>query len=299
MPNRPIEYFNRYTKKNEVEQVYGESFLRWAYTTKTGNSLIGLFTKSPWFSKFYGFLMDRPHSKKKIIPFIQNFGLNSSEFEKKPCDFSSFNDFFYRKLKPSARPIDLSKDHAVFPADGRHFGFQDISVIDGIFIKGQKFKLSALLGSRELANEYIDGSLLLSRLCPIDYHRFHFPVTGLPSNTELINGWLGSVNPLALRRNINILSENRRTLTIIESNEFGSILMLEIGAVCVGSIIQSFIPNQSISKGEEKGYFRFGGSSTILLFKKNRIKLASDLINQSLQNRELYAKMGDFLGSAL
>lgn len=297
MPNSPIQYFNRYTKSIETEQVYGEGFLRWAYTTRSGSWFNDLFAKSHWISKCYGYLMDRPASKKKIVPFIEKFNLNTDEFERTPQDFTSFNDFFYRKLKPSARPIDASLNHAVFPADGRHFGFQNISSINGIFVKGQKFDLPTLLGSHQLAQEYSDGSLLLSRLCPTDYHRFHFPTSGTAGPTSMINGPLHSVNPLALRRNIRILSENRRTLTTIQSETFGPILMIEIGAMCVGSIIQTFTPNKTIKKGDEKGFFRFGGSSTILLFKKNRIKLANDLIEQSLQNKELYAKIGDFLGS--
>lgn len=297
MPNSPIRYYNRYTKNIETEQVYGEGFLRWAYTTKTGSWFNDLFARSPWISKCYGYLMDRPSSRKKIIPFIKEFGLDTEEFEKRPEDFTSFNDFFYRKLKPSARPIDGDSNHAIFPADGRHFGFQDISKVNGIFVKGQKFDLPTLIGSQELAQEYADGSLLLSRLCPTDYHRFHFPVQGTPGPTSMINGPLHSVNPLALRRNIRILFENRRTLTTIQSELFGQVLMIEIGAMCVGSIIQTYTANRAIKKGAEKGFFRFGGSSAILIFKKGRIKLAEDLVEQSLQNRELYARIGDHLGS--
>lgn len=291
MPNRPIQYFNRYTQTLETEQIYGERYIRWAYTTKTGNFFINFIAKTPLVSKAYGYLMDLSSSKKKIQPFLEQYKVNTAEFEKN--NFSSFNDFFYRKLKSTARP--LSAD-AVFPADGRHFGFQDISKIDGVFVKNQKFDLPTLLGSESLANEYKDGTLILSRLCPTDYHRFHFPTDGTPSVAKLINGPLHSVNPLALRRNLKILCENKRNLTLIETDVYGKIIMLEIGATCVGSIIQTFTPNQFVKKGEEKGYFRFGGSSTILLFQKNRIKLAEDLVQNSLKNRELYAKFGDFLG---
>lgn len=299
MPNSPIQYYNRYTQSVQTEQIYGESFIRWSYTTHTGNLFINLFSKMPCISKTYGYLMDSPSSKKKIAPFIEQYQLNPNEFEKNVSQFTSFNDFFYRKLKPSARPIDPNPHHAVFPADGRHFGFQNISSINGVFLKGQTFDLPTLLASHPLAEKYKDGSLILSRLCPTDYHRFHFPSSGTPLPSNPINGPLHSVNPLALRRNLKILSENRRQLTTIETDIFGPILMLEVGAICVGSIIQTFTPNQPIAKGTEKGFFRFGGSSTILLFEKNRIKLADDLIKQSLQNRELYAHIGDFLGSAL
>lgn len=296
MPNSPIQYYNRYTKTVETELVYGEHLIRWFYTTKTGNPLVNLFAKCPWISKTYGYLMDRPSSKKKVLPFIKQYNLNIDEFEKASNQFSSFNDFFYRKLKPSARPIDPNPNHAVFPADGRHFGFQNISSVNGIFVKGQSFDLPTLIGSHQLAKEYTDGTLVLSRLCPTDYHRFHFTAAGTPSPTKLINGPLHSVNPLALRRNIRILFQNRRELTTIQTDNFGPVLMIEVGALCVGSIIQTFTPNHYAPKGSEKGFFRFGGSSTILIFQKNRIKLAHDLIEQSQKNRELYAHVGDFLG---
>lgn len=293
MPNRPIQYFNRYTQAIETEQVYGERYIRCAYTTKGGNFLINFVAKSALISKAYGFLMDLSSSKKKIIPFIEKYRLNPEEFQKKVSEFTSFNDFFYRKLKPSSRPIS---PHVIFPADGRHFGFQDISKMDGVFVKNQKFDLVTLLGSAQLANQYKDGTLILSRLCPTDYHRFHFPTDGIPSAAKTINGPLHSVNPLALRRNLKILSENKRQLTIIETENYGSIAMIEIGALCVGSILQTYTPKKPISKGDEKGYFRFGGSSTILLFQKNKIKLADDLIQNSLQNHELYVRFGDYLG---
>lgn len=297
VPNRPIQYYNRYTHTLETEQIYGENFLRWAYTTKTGNVLMKFFSRSPWISKFYGYLMNQPSSKKKILPFIEKFNLDSNEFAQNPNTFTSFNDFFYRKLKPSARPIDNNPNHAVFPADGRHLAFQNISTVTQIFAKGQRFDLPTLTGSQQLANDYAEGGLLISRLCPSDYHRFHFPIENTPSPTTLINGPLNSVNPLALRRNIRILFENKRTLTTLQSETFGPILMIEVGAMCVGSIIQTFTPNQPAPKGHEKGFFQFGGSTTLLLFQKNRIQFADDLIQQSLNGIEIYAKMGDFLGS--
>lgn len=296
MPNKPIQYFNRYTQTIQTEDVYGERYIRWAYTTQTGKFFINLLAKTPLISKFYGYLMNRPASKKKILPFITTYQINPEEFQKTIPQFTSFNDFFYRKLKPSTRPIS---EHAIFPADGRHFGFQDISTINGIFVKNQKFDLATLLASKSLADHYQNGALVLSRLCPTDYHRFHFPVDGTPSTSKLINGPLHSVNPLALRRSIKILFENKRQLTIIESKIYGRVLMLEVGAMCVGSIQQTYTPNQPLTKGTEKGYFEFGGSSTILIFEKNKIKLANDLTEQSSKNRELYAHFGDFLGSPI
>jgi phosphatidylserine decarboxylase len=185
---------------------------------------------------------------------------------------------------------------AVFPADGRHLGFQNIEAAEGFFVKGAKFTLEKLCASGELAKRYAKGSMVLSRLCPVDYHRYHFPVSGTPTKPTIINGALYSVNPLALRQNIHFLTENKRAYTEIESAEFGKVLMFEVGATCVGSFEYTFSPGVPMQKGSEKGYFKFGGSETITLFEPGRITLAEDLVANSLQGRELYARMGDLMG---
>ena len=139
---------------------------------------------------------------------------------------------------------------------------------------------------------------MLSRLCPVDYHRFHFPVTGTPGPTRLINGPLFSVSPIALGRNLSYLWENKRTITKIKTESLGTVLMLEIGATCVGTIEQTYQPDTPIHKGDEKGYFAFGGSSTIILFEPGKITLAKDLLEKSAQQIETYAKIGDSMGTA-
>jgi phosphatidylserine decarboxylase len=137
---------------------------------------------------------------------------------------------------------------------------------------------------------------VLSRLCPVDYHRYHFPVSGTPTKPVLIEGALYSVSPLALKQNIHYLTENRRAYTEIDSPDFGKVLMFEVGATCVGSFEYTFTPGIPMQKGSEKGYFKFGGSETITLFEPARILLAQDLIENSKIGRELYARMGDVMG---
>ncbi len=293
-----IKFFNRYTGRVEQEQVYGAAWMRWTYCNPFGRLALETFVKRPFFSRWYGWHMDRSVSRGKVLPFIRNFGLDVNEFADPPESFRTFNEFFYRRLKPGARPIDSDPAAVVFPADGRHLGFPDASKINGVFVKGQRFDLARLLGNADLAVRYARGPLVLSRLCPVDYHRFHFPLAGRPSETTLLNGPLYSVNPIALRRNLAYLWENRRTLTTLETGKFGPVLLLEIGATNVGSIVQTYRPGTSVTKGDEKGYFRFGGSSTLLLFEPGRVRLSEDLLEQSRNQRELYARVGDRLGTA-
>ncbi len=140
--------------------------------------------------------------------------------------------------------------------------------------------------------------MLISRLCPVDYHRFHYPVAGQPTKPRRIDGWLYSVSPVALRHNFRYLVANKREVTVIESPVFGAVAMVEVGATNVGSIRQNFVPGRPVQKGEKKGLFSFGGSCVITLFQRGRIRFDGDILAQSAQQIETYAKMGDRLGEA-
>lgn len=288
----PIHYFNRHSGKLEVEEVYGEGFLRWTYGHPLGALALAAMVKRPFFSAWYGRRMSTPESAARVSPFIEKYGLDPADFADSPASYGSFNEFFYRKLKPSARPVDPDESRVVFPADGRHLGFERASAIEGVFVKGQKFDLPALLGDADLAAKYADGALVLSRLCPVDYHRFHFPAAGVPGATRMIEGPLFSVSPIALRKQLAYLWQNKRTVTPLQTERFGTVLLLEIGATCVGTIRQTFTSGQAVEKGAEKGFFAFGGSSTITIFEPGAVKLVADLAEFSSRQTELYARVG-------
>lgn len=291
-----IIFFDRYQEKTCVEKVYGEKYMRWTYGTVGGKIALAAVVNRAWFSRWYGWRMDRPGSRQKIKPFIGEYGLDPSEFICNPEEFESFNAFFSRSLKPEARPVDPDPSTVVFPADGRHLCVPDLSQCDGLLVKGEMFNLQTLLGDADLAREFASGCLLVSRLCPVDYHRFHFPAAGRAGPTRLLNGPLFSVNPIALCQNIHILATNKRALTVLETESLGKVLLMEIGATNVGSICQTYEEGSTVSKGEEKGYFRFGGSSTITIFEPGRVQFDEDLLSNSAKKRELYAKMGDHMG---
>ncbi len=294
-----IVYYDRYRGETCVEKVYGDQALRWTYGTRLGRASLNVLVKRAMFSHWYGWKMDRPTTREKIVPFIEAYELDATEFVRDVDDFANFNEFFFRELKPDARPIDANASSVVFPADGRHLCVPDLSRGEGLFVKGEMFDLGTLLDDKRLAERYASGSLLMSRLCPVDYHRFHFPVAGVPGPTRLINGPLYSVNPIALCRNIDILATNKRCVTELETDSFGKVLLLEIGATCVGSICQTYRDGTSVAKGSEKGYFRFGGSCTITIFERGRIAFDDDLIEHSHEKRELYARVGDQVGTSV
>ena len=296
-----IEYIDRQNGQLCKEEVYGEAALQFLY----GNSLLSRWigrplahfvARAPFISKTYAYFQNTAASRKKIKPFIEQYGVDTKEFAAPIEEFSSFNDFFIRKLTVEARPIAPGANVAIMPADGRYLFYQDIDQADGFIIKGKKFSLTELLQDSDLAQEYSGGTLILARLCPSDYHRFHFPCACIPGKTHLINGLLFSVNPWALKRNVDIFTQNRRTLCQLETDRFGKVVYMEVGATNVGSIHETYTPYHSVAKGAEKGYFSFGGSALVLLFKKGAITLDPDLV--ATPHTEIRCLFGQSLGRA-
>jgi phosphatidylserine decarboxylase len=299
MPVQPINFHHRVTGHLESEQVYGEGFLRFVYENPLGAMPLHALVKRRFFSAWYGRRMDAPASRAKVAPFIRQYGIDVSDLADAPESYRTFNEFFYRRLRPAARPITMEADEIAFPADGRHLALPDITACDSFFVKGIRFDLATLLQDAALAKRFARGSMLISRLCPVDYHRFHFPFGGTPSATRAVNGPLYSVSPIALRRRPSILWENKREITTLRTEALGNVLLLEIGATCVGSIVQTFNPDRVVVKGDEKGYFRFGGSCCITIFEAGRIRFTEDLLEHGAAGREVYARMGDVAAKRL
>lgn len=299
MAGEPITYFNRYAGELQQEAVYGERALRLVYETLPGRALAWMFVAHPAFSRLYGRAMRRPRSAARIRPFVKQYGINTDEMAEPLEAYPSFNAFFKRLLKEEARPVDADPATVVFPADGRHMGWPRIGQEAGIFVKGQRWDLAALLGDPALAQRFAGGTLVLSRLCPVDYHHFHYPVGGIVGEPRWLGRRLYSVSPVALRRRVAYLWENKRSLTLIRTERLGLVLFMEIGATNVGTIRHRPLPeSRRVAKGDRKGWFEFGGSSVLTLFEAGRVQLATDLLEQSARGIELYAQVGDRMGKA-
>lgn len=292
-PQDPIQYYERESGQLKTEKVAGEKWLVWLYYNPVGEATLWALAKRKLVSAIYGTMMDRPSSAKKIHPFIDDFDIDMSVTREQ--EFNSFNDFFTRKLKDDARPVDTNSKSVVSPADGKILAYADISNTDFI-IKGYRFDVSTFLNNPELAQKYRDGALLIIRLAPVDYHRFHFPVSGHVSPNTKIDGAYYSVNPFALRKKAEIFCLNKREYTILSNPLFGDVVVAEVGATMVGSIIQTF-KGSSVNKGDEKGYFKFGGSTVVLLFTKSKIHIDEDLLINTSKGYETTVKMGERIGA--
>ena len=301
----PVQYINRKTGVLETEKVMGEGWMRWLYQTGPGQLALHALVKRSLLSHYFGWRMNWRYSAQKVLPFIVEYNLDVDEFAKSPLQYRTFNEFFARALKAGARPIAQGDDIAVLPADGRHLAFQNFDEAEGFYVKGEKFRIASLLdedkvpeSQRELLARYRGGAMVISRLAPVDYHRYHFPAAGVPTRARLVEGSLFSVSPIALRRNVRYLIQNKRMLSMLETERFGKIMIVEVGATMVGSIYQTYVPGRAVAKGEEKGFFKFGGSCVITLFEPGRIVFDQDLLENTAKGLETYARMGERLGVA-
>lgn len=296
-----IYYLNRELNRIEKEKVYGKIFITIFYgrCSKIFSPILQIICRIPSFSRLYGYIQKSKWSSKKILSFIKKYHIDTSEFLRPPEEYSSFNDFFTRKLKSECRPIAPGDHVAILPADGRYLVFPSFPKEQGVWVKNKIFSLPDLLLNHELSEKYRHGSCAIVRLAPVDYHRFHFLCAGVAGKASPINGYLYSVNPKALVKNISYLTENKRSITQFSTQYFGEVLYIEIGATYVGAIEQTYTPGVPQKKGAEKGFFSFGGSCIIVLFEQGVIAFADDLIKATEQKLEVLGKYGQVLGKSL
>ncbi len=294
-----IQFYNRKTKTTDTENVYGESAMAWAYQSYFGFFLTQHLFSKKWLSKLMGWYESSPLSRHKIPRFIEKYQINMSDYE--VAKYSSFNDFFIRKFKPGLRPF--SNDDSVFcaGAEARYLAFENLSAKTTITVKGIDVCLSALLNDEALAADFDGGTIIIARLCPVDYHRFHFPMSGELTKAYTVRGELHSVNPVALVAKPDIFLKNERQVAILRNEKFGKVAMIEVGALGVGKIIQSAYPSHApfpliFDKCVEKGYFLFGGSTVIWVLQKGKLKLSPDLASNSTRGIETWIPLGDQLG---
>lgn len=294
-----IKVYNRETKEYEEEKVAGRKYIEWSYSSPVGKNITELLIKKKLFSKIYGSYCDTRGSIKKINSFINDFDIDMTKSRKKASDFNSFNDFFIRELTEEARPVDKNPNILVSPGDGRLSAFENIDMHKLVQIKGLTYSLKELLQDDEVAKEYDGGVCLILRLCPTDYHRFHFVDNGVCGESRFINGGYYSVNPIALERIPKLFCQNKREWSIFKSENFDDIIHVEVGATCVGTIIQTYKTGEPVKKGSEKGYFKFGGSTTILFFKKDTLKIDGDILSQTALGYETKVLMGETIGKKI
>lgn len=291
-----IKYYDRKNKTYCEENVAGGDILNFMYSNQVAKTFIPKIASGKFLSKLYGMGCDSKFSKKYIHPFIDRFNINIDEYEKNIDEYSSFNDFFYRKLSKHSRNICKDDESFISPCDGKLLAIEKIDENSSFTVKGFKYTLNELLQNEELSKNYSNGTCLIFRLCPTDYHRFHFVDSGTCSKSTFIKGKYYSVNPVALENISKVFSENKREYSILKSDNFDDVIYIEVGATFVGSIIQTYSSSSKINRGDEKGYFKFGGSTVIIILKENILKLDEDICYQSNLGVETSVYMGEKIG---
>lgn len=288
-------YIERTDGSLRVERVYGDFVMRVLYGTRAGQFATGRWLVRPAISKAVGVWQDTPMSGRRIAEFVREYEIDMSESVKDVAQFKTFNDFFTRKLRPDCRPIDRRPEVLVSPADGRLLVVPELTADLELDVKGVRYSLRRLLAGVIDPPEFEGGSAMVVRLCPVDYHRYHFPDGGHAHPPVDVPGSLHSVNPLALSTRLDIFGENKRSITRLDSDGFGPIAIVEVGALCVGSIVHTFRPGR-VERGGEKGMFRFGGSTIVLVFGKGRLRFDDDLLANSTRGYETRVLVGTAIG---
>ena len=294
-----ITIFNRYTGENEVEKVYGHKAVEFAYNSLVGKCIAPIIA-SRFVSRIYGNKQDSVASAKKVAPFIKDFEIKIEDYDKGSFkdsqiedSYKSFNEFFIRKFVEGKRVFTLDANKMGAFSEARYFGYEKITNELEVPVKGHYLKAKDLIGNAELAKDFEGGPLMIARLCPVDYHRYHYPDSGKTVNAFTISGDFHSVNPIALKHRGDIFIKNERRVSILKTANFGKLAYIEVGATCVGKIIQSFDETKKFEKGDEKGYFLFGGSTVVLLGEPEKWKPSEDILKNTLNGIETYIHLGD------
>ena len=274
-----IEFIDRKTGERVIESVMGDGALRFAYETLLGRTLWPVLFGSWLVSGVLGLRYDSPRSKKDIASLTSIPGCEPAEAEKPVSEYGSFNEFFTRRLKAGARPVG---EGLVSPADGRLRLYLDADADTPFPLKYAKRSLRTVFDNAAPTGRY---DVAVIRLAPVDYHRFHFPCACTTVGpVRLVPGKYHSVNPIALLRYPDVYADNERQIQKCHA-DFGDFWLVDVGAFGVGTIVQTYAGDRH-AKGEEKGYFKFGGSTVILVTTAGAVRYDDDLVRNSADGLE-------------
>lgn len=272
---------------NILSEIYGR------YTEKKGpQSIDGFLRKFGFEPKGNTWVPGTETQAKKAIAF----GINPHDWLKGRGEYKRFQDFFTRKLKEGVRTIaePFNPNVIVAPADSKLTVIENVKKDITLFsVKQEDFTLSRFLGNDILAQEFDGGIMMIFRLSPYNYHHYHGAVDAIPFEGTFIKKiGLESVDPIAYKTKIDPLITNKRMLVKLNT-PYGIIPMVIVGAYNVGSINNTYIPCQEYKKGAELGYFKLGGSTVVLLFKKGQIVPLNEFVKHSLQGFETAVFLGE------
>ena len=282
-------------KGNEFEQTTAQDeLLAKIYGSAVGRGVMKV-ASLPIFSWLAGFFLDSRFSSAFVLRFAERNDIDIFDFESRK--YYSFNDFFVRRIKPGRRRVDPDKNVVISPSDGKISAYR-INSTSEFSVKNSTYTVGSLLRDSKLAERYNGGTAVVVRLSPDDYHRYCYCANGEKSRNRSIEGFLHTVNPIA-NKYLPVFKENSREYCLIRTERFGDIIQMEVGAMLVGKI-SNLHPygRRIVRKGEEKGYFEFGGSTIILLFEKYKVTVDEDLLVNTQEGFETKVLQGERIACA-
>lgn len=267
--------------------------LRFLYDTRFGRLCLRAAVR-PTVSRLYGRYMDSRWSRRQILPFIQKNRIDMAQYEQR--EYRSYNDFFTRRALPAARPVDLSPSHLVAPCDAKLTAYP-VTEDARWLIKGAPYTVSELLGGDPLAARFRGGTCLIFRLAVDDYHRYCYFDSGVQGPGRVLPGVLHTVQPVALRR-ANVYHRNCRAYTLLHTDHFGDAVQVEVGALMVGRIVNLHRAGHAFQRGDEKGYFEFGGSTVVLLLGPGAAAVEEEILAATAAGYETAVRLGECIGTA-
>ena len=265
--------------------------LKWLHSS-AGKATILPFAIRPFVSKVFGIWCSSSMSSHLVEKEVKRAKIDLNEFIVPEGGFVSYNDFFVRKLRPGTRKISKIPREIISPADSKCIAIVDVEKAKNTFIKDTSFDLNAFLCDSGLAKKYKNGSALIFRLSPYDYHRYHFPFDCTPMAASKVDGVLNSVSPITYMSGIMPPITNKRHISVLKTTK-GDAVLVSVGALFVGKIVEEYSPELKYKKGDECGHFELGGSTVVLIFERDLCTLRMDLIKNSEKGFETEVKMGD------
>lgn len=274
------------------EPEVGAGAIRFAYGNPFGRFLAKTILCRKFVSELYAAWQKSGLSKRKAAKFMAQYHISVEDCTEQ--EFPNFNAFFTRQRKDYVNQTAENELPAV--ADSKLTALP-ISAGCRFKIKGVPYTAEELLEDRALAAEYRGGLCLIFRLSPDDYHRYVYPDDGAQEPCRLIPGVLHTVNPIAA--DMKVYRRNKRTVQRLHTAHFGDVVQMEVGALLVGKIVNHAEDAAEFSKLQEKGYFAYGGSTVILLLKKDVVRIDEDILTYSAQGIETKVRLGERIGVAV
>ncbi|MDO4306040.1 MAG: archaetidylserine decarboxylase [Eubacteriales bacterium] len=274
-----------------IEESDQDKLLRHLYTDRGGRLCLKLLIR-PFVSRLAGVVLKSRLSAGFIPGFAERNGIDMSDYEEKK--YGSYNDFFTRKIRPEARPVAKGENILISPCDGK-LSVHRIGRDSRFYIKDAEYTVEQLLRSKSLAKRYDNGYAVIIRLTVDDYHHYCYVAEGVKSSNVSLAGCFHTVNPVA-NELYPIYKENAREYTLLQTTKFGTVVMMEVGAMMVGKIRNHHKNPRKVDKGEEKGYFEFGGSTIVLLLQHGKVRLDYDLVENTENGYETIVRMGERIG---